>query len=441
MVVIDLGEVRDGPLPDEPPPRSRTRPVRRPLWTALVALVVAAGLAADGPAPARIASVLPGSPTGQVFFADDLILVVSPVSGPGSPREVVAYPLPEHPTGAAQRPEPRWRTPLPITGDLWRAQTSHGSILFTSSSDDHPIGETTMLDARTGRLGWQLPGAGEVDGAGRLLLADSPYLPDRTVRAVDVVSGRTVWSAPAPDKGVLHHRRPGAVDQVVLAGPDGAVEVRDAATGEVRHRADLGPLDVDAPLQVIGDLLVHVDRRAATMTARDLDGLGRRWSVPLPWAVSYVDDCGALVCAVPESGGGLQAFDATTGALRWTSAESETLVTRWWGGPHRADRLLVLSRRAGPTTFAVLDAATGRQLAQLDAGQLVPPADPGGPFFGLRRTADDRLVVVELDLAVARTRTVDVIPGAAGDCLTGPDLTLVCRRPDRSSFGVWRLPA
>ncbi|RKN19711.1 hypothetical protein D7147_12220 [Micromonospora musae] len=432
MATIDLGELREGPSLDVRPTRSRPPVTRRPLWTALASLLVLTLLAADQTGPTRIAAVVPGGPGARVFFAGDLLLVEAPVVGTmDGAVEVVAYPLPERATRVVQRPQPGWRARLPAEHHLLRVQVSRGRLLLTSSREVDFLPETTMLDTRTGRVGWRQPGTGDLDVSGRLVLRDfNASVPD--VRAVDVATGRTLWSVPIREDGLRYHFRDGAVDRLVLIGDDGFVEVRDTANAALLHRANLG-LDVrdgDQRVEVVGDLLLNLAGRTAVVTAYDLEGLRRRWSVPLPLS-TFIESCGPLLCAVGTSSG-LRAIDPATGVIRWNTPKPAVLIAA------RADRLLLLPDRTAVTRYAVLDALTGEQLTELNANDLHPRGEQEEHFLGIRRRTGNRQVVVGLDLAAVDVRTMDVIMGAGSDCGSGPGLTLVCRSMDGTSFGVWR---
>ncbi|MEU4675777.1 PQQ-binding-like beta-propeller repeat protein [Micromonospora sp. NPDC023737] len=432
MAVIDLGELREDPDPYVRPSRSRRRAARRPLWTALAALLVLTLLAADQTGKGRIAAVVPAALGARVFLAGDLLIVEAPAAGTTDGTvEVVAYPLPERASLVVQRPEPRWRTRLPAIGDLARIQAGDDLLLLTSRGE-RPLGpESVMLDTHTGRVGWRQPGVAQLDAAGRLLLLDFSVAAGK-VRAVDVVSGRTLWSIPNQGYGPQYHLRDGVLEGLLLLATDGTVEVRDPASGALTHRADLG-YDVSSGeqrVEVVDELLLKIEGLTSTVTAYDLAGLRRRWQASLPMA-SHVESCGRLLCAVGVNGG-LRALDPTTGVVRWTMPEPATLIAA------RGDRLLVLPNRRAVTRYAVLDAATGRPLVELSANELLSSYDADGPVIGIRRRPGGRQIVVALDLAAARVRTLDVITGAAGGCRVGAGPTLVCQRADGASFGVWR---
>ncbi|MFD0786993.1 PQQ-binding-like beta-propeller repeat protein, partial [Micromonospora azadirachtae] len=333
-------------------------------------------------------------------------------------------------TRLVQRPEPRWRTLLPAFGDLTQVQLGDGALLLTSRGERRPGPETVMLDARTGRIGWRQPGFFQ-PAAGQLLSLDLTVAAG-TVRSVDLATGRVLWSMPAPDYELRYHLRDGLVDRVLLLSNDGTVEVRDPASGALTDRADLDhdTSSQEQRVEVVGELLLTIEGPTSTVAAYDLDGLRRRWQVSLPLA-SRVESCGPLLCVVGVNGG-LRALDPMTGVVRWSAPEPATLIAE------QGDRLLVLPDPRAVTRYAVLDAATGRQLLELNVHELLSNEDEGGPLIGIRRRPGGRQIVVALDLAAARVRTLDVITGAAGGCRVGAGRTLVCQRRDGESFGVWR---
>ena len=81
------------------------------------------------------------------------------------------------------------------------------------------------------------------------------------------------------------------------------------------------------------------------------------------------------------------------------------------------------------------DAATGQVRTELGAWSLLPVLRPDDPLVGVRRGADGRMVVAELDLVAGRARIVDVLPGIAGSCQASLPV-LLCQRLDGTTASV-----
>ncbi|MGK5739111.1 outer membrane protein assembly factor BamB family protein [Micromonospora sp. URMC 103] len=427
MTVIDLGEV--GGFPATRPPRPRPRMAGRPLRTVVVLLLVLVTLAGAAPAPGRIAATVPGSPLADAFLVGDLVVVADPVDGVSSGvLELTAYPLPERPTAAPRRPEPRWRVRLPLVYSIWGLHERDGMLLVTTGRGQGE-GDTIALRAATGQIRWRQSGVAGSETSGPLLLKRLEADGRAALRAVRPDSGEVVWSLPDVPQSA-YSLSAGAVDRVVLIRPGGEVEVRDPLTRMLLRHADLRPGAPPAELsgQVVDGLLVLADERM--VTAHDLDGLERRWALALP-AMGYVERCATLLC-VHSGGNDVRAVDPATGALRWRTSGWDGVVTA------RSGRLLVVTVRDNRTRYGVLDAGTGRQMADLGDWRLLSSNEPDNPLLGIRPGHPGRLALHELDLVAARFRLRDMIPDVSELCQAGPDAVL-CRRLD-GSFGVWRWP-
>ncbi|WP_146604044.1 outer membrane protein assembly factor BamB family protein [Micromonospora deserti] len=428
MALIDLGELRDESASGAP--SRRPRPVGRPLRIVLVLALVLAVSSGAGPAPGRVAAVVPGSSAADAFLAGDRLYVAQPAEGvTGGSRDLLAYRLPDRATAAPQRPAPLWRVPALSSGRIWQVQLAGGAVLLSAASfDGTDAGETIVFDADTGRARWRQPGFARLDAAGRLLVETVGMDGPGTVRSVDPATGRTLWSLPVPPEGAQYRLRDGVIEQLVLITAGGAVAVHDAGTGALLRRADLPT--AGQHVHVVGDLLLVVRRPAALVTAYELDGLRRRWEASLPPLMVYLHPCGDLLCVAGEPGG-IQALDPATGRVQWTGERLTGVL------PGRSSPLLALTPAgAGADRIVVLDMATGRELADLGAWQLVPARAVDERAVGVRPVPGG-LLVAELNAATGRARGHDVLRGASGDCQIGGD-ALVCRRRD-GGFGVWRL--
>ncbi|MEO3777299.1 PQQ-binding-like beta-propeller repeat protein [Micromonospora sp. B11E3] len=439
MTLIDLGELRGDAEPEPParPPRAVGRPLRVALAGALVLLTLGASAAVvrpvSAPLPGRFGAV-------EVFVAPDRVYVAEPVDPQPGGREVTAYATP---TRGGEPLRPLWRVSLPGAGGLFGLTERDGVVFVNVDLDtDHP--QTILVDAKTGGRLSRHPGSGAPTVGGGLLLVGNTTLGAPGLQAVDLASGRVRWSLPASLVTFNYHRRGELVDRVVVTSDlipgadwDGRIEVRDVVSGAVLAARDLKGRERPTYRQVnlSGDLVLVTEGEpggGAVVTAYGLDALDRRWELRLA-EFGQAQRCGALLCLSAPRRGEVSAVDPATGRTRWTNP-------RWaWFVLARGDRLLVgaVDRRPAGGGFAVLDAATGRQLAELGRWELAYSRDPDAPLFGVRRTREGDLLVAELDLARAEARVLDVLPDATGEC-TVAGRSAVCRRVG-GAFGWWRL--
>ncbi|MEU4641382.1 PQQ-binding-like beta-propeller repeat protein [Micromonospora sp. NPDC023814] len=424
MTLIDLGELRDEPDGETRLPRPPLA-VGRPLRITLVLALLVATLAGAAPAPERFSFVVPARLGSEAFLDGGWLYVVERAEDePGGTVDVRAYALPARTPADGRAPAPLWRARVPAAGRFWQVQSVPGVVLF-SVTREQTLGETVALDPATGRERWRQPGHPWPDLAGTLLVqtADS-------VRSVDPVSGRALWSVRTPPEGAHFGVRDGLIARIVLLMADGRAEVRDPRSGDLLHAADLRPDRQPAFGQTVvtDDLLLVVQPQAGVVTAYGLDGLRPRWETRVP-LVEHVIDCGELLCAAGQTGE-LRALDPATGAVRWTAEGRMGVLSG------REGRLLALAPGSTGERFSVLDAATGRQVADLGTWQLMPWQD-ADRLLAVRPAAfGGGLVVGELDVVAGRSRVVDVLRDASGDCRGGTG-TVLCRLRT-GEYGVWR---
>ncbi|MGK5443033.1 PQQ-binding-like beta-propeller repeat protein [Micromonospora sp. URMC 105] len=425
MALIDLGDVREEPVPARRPPRDAGRPAR--VAAALVLTLVS--LAGAAPTTPPTSFTVPARPSTRALLQDDRLFLVEPVDGPGGQGGgLTAYAVPATGRGALA---PLWRVPLPPSRNADALSVHRDVVLVTGDVSEDGPGTIFAFDVATGRLRWQRPG-GEVLPAGdALLTVEGGGAEPGRVSSVDPGTGLLAWSVPTSVHAGYRYG-PDGVDRIVVGLPSGQIEVRDARSGAQLRSAHLNPgeLPVHHRSQPVGDLLLVVRDQAALVTAYGLDGLERRWEIRLG-LVAYFNTCGPLLCAYGQTGG-MWALDPASGAVRWRA-------TRWNGnGPAQGGRVPVTGPGTGSQdALAILDTATGEVVDDLGDWDLIGGHPTEGRLIGARRDGDDRLTVAEVDVAGGRTRTLDVLADVSGDCQTAGRL-LVCRRVG-GSYGIWRL--
>ncbi|MBM0260533.1 PQQ-binding-like beta-propeller repeat protein [Micromonospora sp. 4G55] len=313
-------------------------------------------LAGAAPAAAPTSFTVPARSTTTAFLSADRLFVVEPADVPaGRGGQLTAYAVPAAGDGPLA---PLWRTPLPAAGTEGAVFVHRDVVLVTAGSLDAPR-RAFAFDLGTGRLRWERPG--HLVPAGDALLAlETGGAEAGRVSSVDPATGRVGWSVATPVEATTYRVRPDGVDRIVASPSSGQVEVWDARTGARLRSADIRPgeLPVYQRSQSVDELLLVVRDTAALVTAYGLDELDRRWEIRLG-LVAYFAACGPLLCAYGQTGG-MWALDRATGDVRWRATRwHETLV-------EREGRMLVRGPGSGAQdSFAVLDTATGRAVADL----------------------------------------------------------------------------
>ncbi|MEE6262953.1 outer membrane protein assembly factor BamB family protein [Plantactinospora sonchi] len=399
---------------------------------------------AGNPLPRPLPELSVPARLGAAVYAVGEWLFVSDPLGPGAAgQDLVAYRIPTDARDAPAELVPRWRTVLP-PGEL-HTPTVLGATLVLSTRSyrvaDDP-GRVLALDLDTGVVRWTREAYLEVvNPAGQLLFAGPPESsvdpPGATLHAVDPHSGAVRWSLPGPAGVRRHYPWLGgaAPPSVVVVEPSGRVETRDTGTAALIRTIELPPpgdgRDPRWHGGIVGELFLV--RAAETITAYGVPALDRRWSATVDDSREFGPiPCGEDLCSYGRHGG-VRVWDTATGRTRWTSDR--------WDGLHRAgEELLGVSRsepdRAG--TLSVLDAATGRPVADLGAWQILDEARAAPRFIGVRIDADRRTWVAEIDARSRQVRLLTVLHGISDDCGLAEGW-LYCRRVD-ASVGLWPLP-
>jgi outer membrane protein assembly factor BamB len=251
---------------------------------------------------------------------------------------------------------------------------------FTGETGGYYFSETIALDATTGAELWRLPGTGNGwPATGTVLLEDKDHdgVGTAGLRLVRLADGATIWNreTPGAQRWVMLGAEPGHPDRVATVDGDGDVRVlrladgTEAAHGTVDWHPDSPEKGdfTDLVAEADGLYVLHASGNRATATAYSDSTLQRLWTATQTSGTGQFYPCGAVLCAV--STGELLAYDWTTGALRWRA------VGHTYARAAGHD-LLIAEDRAEPARRTLLDASTGRRIADLGTAQ--PPWDYGG---------------------------------------------------------------
>nr|BFE72836.1 hypothetical protein GCM10020092_061370 [Actinoplanes digitatis] len=207
-----------------------------------------------------------------------------------------------------------------------------------------------------------------VDDHALLLEWDEAGERSRRIRLVRLRDGGTVWTRDRT--GVVSwatDTTPGVrPDRLVTVTAEGRAEVIAPADGSVIATGTLPRAGDDSAVTVEGRQLYRDQtvRGRTTVTAYDIDTLRRLWTVEQPPGGSF--GCGPVVCI--GDGESVSGHDRATGARLWRL--SGTAGVYPLAGGH------LLAEDGNGARRTVLDATTGRRLAELDRG--VPVWDSRG---------------------------------------------------------------
>jgi len=305
----------------------------------------------------------------------------------------------------------RWSRTMPEEVPYFEEGGDGRALLIASGLQTAPITdeslvyyvlETIALDAATGAELWHLPGAGTGwPAAGSVLLETNSRDGNGIagLRLVRLADGATIWNreTPGAQRWVTLGAEPGNPDRIAIVDSDGDVRVLRLADGtEVTHgTVDWHPGSPEkgdsVDLVAKGENLYVLESggNRSTATAYADRTLTRLWTATQTSSSGPFYPCGAVLCAV--GAGELLGYDWTTGKLRWRATGPE--YARAAG-----DDRLITADHSEPTRRTLLDASTGRQIADLGTAQL--PFDYGGGTLvtiGTSPTRADRAVVHWVD--------------------------------------------
>ncbi|WKU04832.1 PQQ-binding-like beta-propeller repeat protein [Micromonospora sp. HUAS LYJ1] len=423
MTVIDLGEVghHDDPTP---PPARRSRARRsagHPAAVALTALLLLLTLAGAAPGPTRLTPVpVPDVPEPSHLIVGGLLVLAYPSAlAPAGSRQLTAIDLADG--------RIRWETSLSPRHQLVVLDGVGDDVVVTTDPGGEPV--SMVLDHVDGRTRWRQPGVAVPTADGGLLLEDV-HVDRVAVRGVEPATGAVRWTVTAGAATVGYRAGERGVAELVVVTSAGRAEAYDVGTGVRRLAFPVPPARSDHHhvAQPVGDLLL-VDGEPGRLAGYDLASGRRRWDAPVSTRDAWsVHPCGDAVCLDESSG--TEVLDPVTGRVRWTS-------DRWSPVASVAGRLVGVNAD-GPPRLALLDAATGRAVAELGRWELVHQWPPIVRLLAVRPATGDRQLLAELDPADGTLRVRDVLPGRWDACWRSQGV-LVCWR-QRNSLGVWRMP-
>ena len=329
------------------------------------------------------------------------------------------------------------------------------------SSDDpgRPQLTITLVRDGTGEQIAQTTGESFLRSAdGRLLLVFSQRLGDPTqcgapdancmdITAWDLGSGVMAWGLNlGPDTGYVLSYLDSRVEALAEVDNDGAIRLRDLATGAVT-----GTMSLSRELPVSGDQvglvrdLFLTARRGTdgiTLTAYRRPSLSRDWSVVVPDftpmddqgdGIVFLWQCGPEPC-VTVNGGGTWIINQATGAVG--SRITIDVFARLGGGVFLGTQLHQLSARTGQPTNGLIVSPDGRTLGEVMVGAVVDWFD-GGDRVLVTQQGRARTGFVVIDEA-GTARTIGSVPGVGLTCSARASI-LACSDA-AGKLRVWRLP-
>jgi outer membrane protein assembly factor BamB len=303
-----------------------------------------------------------------------------------------------------------WTTSTPLTRDPSSgALIRDGNVYLTGAGAytllQTPVG-TTVLDNATGAIRWATatpvlaadgvgivqetrfrPGTGydETSGNPGPLYWSSTGQPhteppeQTTVRALDLATGRPLWSADEHGSVYVVPAAGDATGFVVVAADD--LTERAAATGRIIRQHPLTVGDVSYP-DVDGDVLLLRHQEpdgSGVATAYSLDTLAPIWRLTEPADTGNGSSCTDLPCRADASG--VTVLDPRRGTPLWHAGTFVQLIRRGAG--------TLQIQGASGLPQRLRDPRHGVVLAQLSDWDSVADSDPDDPIVLFRAEPPD----------------------------------------------------
>lgn len=389
---IDLDR---GPAPARPKPQPRWRYA---VGLVLSAVVAGATLQSSVPAPGvglvEVATVEVSTAVDWRVAVDRMFVLMSRGSGP----ELAAFRLSDG--------RPLWRTSVAADLGLVAGIQVVGDTVLLGSTQ-----RIEALDAASGRRLWRsdgamVPAAGEREGVvlTATFLDATGFNPSpsasttsgpRVVRAINLRTGRPLWSYQVPDGWfvALPDDPPDddPTDRFVVVDPTGRASTVDLATGAVRTTATIalgsaGQADgkPSGPLLALrGDQLLvgYLRLGHPVVTAYRTDTLTSQWTVTVPTLELSVIRCAPLLCLGGQDE--TQALAPKSGAVVWVEKDVTWygLVDHW---------LYEAAHPFQPDSVRLADPNSGRTVLDLSRWRLSTTAADKPPLLQRDDTASHR---------------------------------------------------
>ena len=244
------------------------------------------------------------------------------------------------------------------------------------------------------------------------------------LRVIRLSDGKTGWhrSAAGGLKVAV------GTDRLVAVAGDGSAEVVRLADGSTMARGHLAwqpeaqGANSATELQIGGNAVYTSQDRGdeQAVTAYELDTLHQRWRIEQPVG-GGMNVCEPVLCLSDATA--TVAHDAATGEPLW---RADGWTDPWQISPGR----LLVNTGQLPTTYATVDAETGRMLADLGPGTATRWSLD--PFYYLRsaHTPVSEVSVSRLDPLTGQTRLIGTVGNVFSEQCQASATRLVCPHPD-----------
>lgn len=433
--VIDLGLIPPAGTdyqPEPPPPTVRARWSRALACAVLLPLFCTVAAVATDPPLRQVGTIATSSQQNFQLFQDGLYLVDGRQSLRGT-ETVSAY----SPEGGL-----RWIKTVPGWAPETRVYETADETVINAADLSGPT-EFVAVDRGTGRELWA--GGGLAGGGQPYVLAVQPSPGRALVDVIDVGhganelywlstrTGRVFWKFALPTGWRVNvvGEPPGPAYRIL--GPDGDLMVVNLSDAGGHRTVRLPDADsVSDPLRralTVGTDAVIVSDAGPSQTvvhSYDPQTYQLRWERAFTGAVT-VQTCEPDLCVQNEQA--LDAIDPRTGVVWWQSSPAVIY-------PVGAAMIAQTSTRFGVEPPMLLDATSGRRLADLDTWQVLAVSGDTTAFLMRPLTGRSGLWLGRLDVAAASVQVLAAVPDLSDNCAaTG---TYLACQLSSGTIVIWR---